>query len=110
MMNGSNSAIGIAADSGLTVVHTLLLSNPALLHELGQIVDPGIFADRLCDAASQHGISIAAADLLPALRPDPLGIGRWAPAPVNPSRPSAVPFRTSDITVQGLTFSLNWAF
>jgi hypothetical protein len=33
-----------------------------------------------------------------------------APAPVNPSRPSAVPFRTSDITVQGMTFSLNWAF
>jgi len=33
-----------------------------------------------------------------------------APAPLTTNRPSAVPFRTTDITVQGLTFSLNWAF
>jgi Sulfotransferase family len=110
MMNGSNSAIGIAADSELTVVRTLLLSNPALLHELGQIVDPAIFADRLCDAASQHGISIAAADLLPALRPDPLGIGRWAPAPVNPAGwpgEGWLPSRSVQ-TNEGLAFDWAW--
>jgi hypothetical protein len=33
-----------------------------------------------------------------------------APTPLTTNRPSAVPFQTSDIAIQGLTFSLNWAF
>lgn len=33
-----------------------------------------------------------------------------APAPLTTNRPSAMPFQTSDIAIQGLTFSLNWAF
>ncbi len=33
-----------------------------------------------------------------------------APAPLTTNRPSAQPFRTTDIAIQGLTFSLNWAF
>ena len=61
-----------------------LSGQEGLLRELGALFDPVAFASRMCEAARAAGIEAPMAEVIEALRPDPLGLSRWQAPPVNP--------------------------
>lgn len=78
-------------------VARLLLSRPDLQEALGALHEPDKFAAKLHEIADHNGITCDEAILRAVLRPDPLGLGRFAAAPVEASHwpgPGWLPART----------------
>jgi len=67
---------------GLEDFVRLLLSEPALQTRLAEAVSPNEFVVDSQAIAAGHGLPLAEATLRGALRPDPVGLGRFGPAPV----------------------------
>ncbi len=59
-----------------------VLSRSDLLDRLGAISSPDDFVVAACEIAASNGLNLDAPSLEAALRPDPLGLGRFAPAPL----------------------------
>lgn len=69
----------------LDAVRRVLLSKPHLQHALGGIVEPEAFSEALLAVARAEGVACDGDAVAGLFRPDPLGINRWAPAPVQPA-------------------------
>lgn len=69
----------------------LVMADEALADSLSQEVDPDRFVDQVLRSASAHGMALAAETVRAQTRPDPLGLARWASAPMSgakwPPRP-----------------------
>lgn len=68
--------------NALTQLRTLLLADEAAALALAPIAEPGRFTSAALALAKQHGIALASADLAPLFAPDPLGLSRFAAAPL----------------------------
>ncbi len=64
----------------------LLLDSPEALERLGALPEAGSFVAELGQFAAAHGIELDETALRAVLRPDPLGLGRFAGAPIHASR------------------------
>ncbi|HEX4848136.1 MAG TPA: hypothetical protein VFV30_08325 [Novosphingobium sp.] len=73
-------ALGLPASLGALV--RLLLERPDLQDQLGAILAADAFAAEALAVAAEHGVACDAEALRAVLRPDPLGLGRFAAAPV----------------------------
>ncbi len=60
----------------------LILNRPDLQGELGALADADSFIRAALAIAGRHGLEVSEAVLRSVLRPDPLGIGRFAAAPI----------------------------
>lgn len=59
-----------------------LLDRPDLLNQLSLHLEANRFLEAVVSLAEQHGIAVDEAALHAVLRPDPLGLGRFGPAPI----------------------------
>lgn len=64
----------------------LILAEPALQRRLGRHTMPEAFVEDVLAIAAASEMAIGADDLYPAIRADPVGIGRFAAAPVTLDR------------------------
>jgi hypothetical protein len=68
--------------SSLEQFRALVMAQEALADSLSQAVDADRFVDLAMRSASAHGIALGAEAVRAEIRPDPLGLARWAAAPV----------------------------
>ena len=60
----------------------LVLGDPALQARLGAVLEADAFVAEASAVAAEHGVPLDAEVLAGSLRPDPLGMGRFGPAPI----------------------------
>lgn len=82
MISEPGSPVRLNLPDALVPVARLILPRPDLQAQLGELRDPDRFAAAIRELAAENGIAIEESDLRAALRPDPLGLGRFAAAPV----------------------------
>lgn len=88
----------------------LVLNDGALQAGLGTIDDIAQFVERTVAAAQARAIGLAAEDLTPFLRPDPLGLERLVAAPLaapSPLQKGWLPIQTFG---QGDQLGVDWAY
>lgn len=86
------------AGNGLATLRGRLFQDPELAARLAAIEQPEPFIAAVVELAGNEGIRLAPSEIADALRPDPLGIGRFGPAPVTLDRwpaPGWAPARSS---------------
>ncbi len=80
----------------------LVLNAPPLQQRLSPIAEADAFAADAVRIAAEHGIALDPAILKGVLRPDPLGLGRFAAAPINCSKwPPAGWLPTRSVSTDG---------
>jgi hypothetical protein len=72
----------IALPQPLHAFILLVLGNPAVQAELGAVLEARAFVAKAQEIAARHDVALDPDELLAVLRPDPLGLGRFAPAPI----------------------------
>lgn len=72
----------IALPQPLHAFILLVLGNPAVQAELGAVLEARAFVAKAQEVAARHDVALDPDELLAVLRPDPLGLGRFAPAPI----------------------------
>ena len=85
-MPDSDATLGTSsARAGLAGFFALVLADATLQARLGVIERPDAYIAETVAIAAAHAIALDADDLAAiraAIRPDPLGLGRWLPSPV----------------------------
>lgn len=79
-MNDSAPAISLPAE--LHAFIKLVLGKPELQARLGAVQEADAFVAEATAVASQHGVPLDLVLLASVLRPDPVGMGRFAAAPI----------------------------
>ncbi|MFM5948693.1 MAG: hypothetical protein ACKOPM_05595 [Novosphingobium sp.] len=88
----------------------LILQNPDLQDRLGAEIEADRFVSAALASAGEHGLAVQEASLRAVLRPDPLGMGRFGPAPIEMSDwpPSGWLPTRSVFTPDGPAFDWLW--
>lgn len=101
---------GDGTSDPLEAFRRLVLADPALQDRLGAIAAADAFLAEAMAVAAAHGLALDAAAVAAAIRPDPLGLNRWMPAPVTLDRwpaPGWLPART---VPDGEAPAFDWAW
>jgi hypothetical protein len=105
-----------SAHAGLAGFVALVLADATLQARLGVIERPDAYIAETVAIAAAHAIALDADDLAAiraAIRPDPLGLGRWLPSPVTRDRWPAqgwLPARAVQGTLPGDPPGFDWAW
>jgi hypothetical protein len=82
MSDGPESEMQLNLPPSLHDVIRLVLARPDLQARLGAEAEAKAFVELLRSIAADHALALDEAALQAVLRPDPLGLGRFAPAPL----------------------------
>ncbi len=82
----------------IATLRTLLLTDEPAALTLAPIAEPYRFTAAAFGLAAQNSIALHAADLAPLFAPDPLGLSRFAAAPVTLSEPPPRHWLPTDVT------------
>jgi len=84
---GAAAQVGVTSDElQLRAFRRAVIDDPALQLRLAPIERPDDYTAAACALAQEIGIALTTETVRRALHPDPLGIGRWAAAPVTLDR------------------------
>jgi hypothetical protein len=99
-----------ATDPAFARLRALVLADCDLLNELAGLTDEEPFVTRLVELAASHGIATSEHAIRLTIRPDPLGLSRFAPVEPTQSRwppPGFLPVMAGG---QGSGFVIDWAW
>lgn len=102
----SDAAVG----DPLAAFGALVLADEALQACLGAIEIPDVFAAEAVAIAAGHGIALDAEAVDAAIRPDPLGLGRFGPAPVTLDRWPSRGWLPARVVPTGGAPAFDWAW
>ncbi len=98
-----------AADNALDAFRRRVIDDPGLQERLNAIGRPEDYIAAALDLAGGMGIALTAEAVADAIRPDPLGVGRWGAAPVTLDRWPAAGWLPTRSVPTGEAPAFDWA-